>query len=81
LVTIVDLKLSQEYGLDELKIGLCYLPFGLGAMVGSIVGGRVTDKLTHKYKCTEGGLLASIIGIIAMQPGVLVTTILNFSHI
>ena len=41
-------------------------------MVGSIVGGRVTDKLSHKYKCTEGGLLASIIGILAMQPGLLV---------
>ena len=41
-------------------------------MAGSLIGGRVTDKFNHKYKCTEGGLLAAIIGILAMQPGLLV---------
>ncbi|KAI9373517.1 major facilitator superfamily domain-containing protein [Aspergillus egyptiacus] len=31
------------YGLDDLQIGLCYLSFGLGATVASVVTGKILD--------------------------------------
>lgn len=31
------------YGLDDLQIGLCYVPFGLGATIASIVNGKFLD--------------------------------------
>lgn len=31
------------YGLDDLQIGLCYIPFGLGASIASIVNGKLLD--------------------------------------
>ncbi|KAL5338155.1 major facilitator superfamily domain-containing protein [Aspergillus crustosus] len=34
---------SDLYGLDDLQIGLCYIPFGLGATVASIATGKVMD--------------------------------------
>ncbi|KAL4926197.1 major facilitator superfamily domain-containing protein [Aspergillus undulatus] len=34
---------SDLYGLDDLQIGLCYLPFGLGATVASIATGKMLD--------------------------------------
>ncbi|KAL3471492.1 major facilitator superfamily domain-containing protein [Aspergillus californicus] len=34
---------SDLYGLDDLQIGLCYIPFGLGATVASIITGKVLD--------------------------------------
>jgi multidrug resistance protein len=34
---------NELYGLDDLQIGLCYIPFGLGATIASIVNGKVLD--------------------------------------
>ncbi|KAJ5825101.1 hypothetical protein N7447_007441 [Penicillium robsamsonii] len=34
---------NELYGLDDLQIGLCYIPFGLGATVASIVNGKFLD--------------------------------------
>ncbi|OGM40837.1 putative MFS transporter [Aspergillus bombycis] len=31
------------YGLNELQIGLCYIPFGLGATIASILSGKILD--------------------------------------
>ncbi|KAJ6172531.1 hypothetical protein N7470_001598 [Penicillium chermesinum] len=31
------------YGLDDLQVGLCYIPFGLGASVASILNGKLLD--------------------------------------
>lgn len=31
------------YGLDDLQIGLCYIPFGLGATIASILNGKFLD--------------------------------------
>ncbi|KAI8142214.1 major facilitator superfamily domain-containing protein [Fennellomyces sp. T-0311] len=35
------------YGLNELQVGLCYLPYGLGSIIGSTLGGRI---LNHDFK-------------------------------
>jgi MFS family permease len=34
---------NELYGLDDLQIGLCYIPFGLGASVASILNGKLLD--------------------------------------
>ncbi|KAL2831409.1 major facilitator superfamily domain-containing protein [Aspergillus cavernicola] len=34
---------NDLYGLDDLQIGLCYIPFGLGATVAAIVTGKLLD--------------------------------------
>lgn len=34
---------NELYGLNDLQIGLCYIPFGLGATVASIATGKVLD--------------------------------------
>lgn len=35
---------QQQYGLDTGTTGLCYLPLAGGAMVGCVLGGRVSDQ-------------------------------------
>ncbi|KAL4882112.1 major facilitator superfamily domain-containing protein [Aspergillus karnatakaensis] len=34
---------NDLYGLDDLQIGLCYIPFGLGATVASVATGKILD--------------------------------------
>lgn len=34
---------NELYGLNDLEIGLCYIPFGLGATVASIATGKMLD--------------------------------------
>jgi multidrug resistance protein len=34
---------NELYGLDDLQIGLCYIPFGLGASIASILNGKFLD--------------------------------------
>ncbi|KAJ5373163.1 Kynureninase [Penicillium concentricum] len=34
---------NELYGLDDLQVGLCYIPFGLGATIASIVNGKFLD--------------------------------------
>lgn len=34
---------NDLYGLDDLQIGLCYIPFGLGATIASIINGKLLD--------------------------------------
>ncbi|KAJ5362939.1 hypothetical protein N7541_003783 [Penicillium brevicompactum] len=38
---------NDIYGLNDLQIGLCYIPFGLGATIASIVNGKFLD---HNYR-------------------------------
>lgn len=33
----------EQYGLNDLQIGLCYLPFGIGASLASIINGKFLD--------------------------------------
>ncbi|KAJ5172605.1 hypothetical protein N7492_005198 [Penicillium capsulatum] len=34
---------NELYGLNDLQIGLCYIPFGLGASIASIMNGKLLD--------------------------------------
>lgn len=34
---------NELYGLDDLQVGLCYIPFGVGASIASFLNGRFLD--------------------------------------
>lgn len=34
---------NELYGLDDLQVGLCFIPFGLGATIASVVNGKLLD--------------------------------------
>ncbi|KAF3903797.1 hypothetical protein AA313_de0202487 [Arthrobotrys entomopaga] len=38
---------SQIYGYNELQVGLCFLAFGTGGILGSIVNGKLVDRDFH----------------------------------
>lgn len=38
---------QDQYGLSETNVGLCYLAFGIGAILGSLAGGYILD---HDYR-------------------------------
>ncbi|KAJ9060991.1 hypothetical protein DSO57_1025065 [Entomophthora muscae] len=42
--------LKAIYSLTSSQIGLCYIPQGLGNILGSIIGGRVSDAVVSHYK-------------------------------
>ncbi|KAI7854747.1 major facilitator superfamily domain-containing protein [Circinella umbellata] len=43
-MTTTPTHFSRIYGLDQLQVGLCYLPFGFGCIVGSTVGGKILNR-------------------------------------
>ncbi|KAG1055827.1 hypothetical protein G6F43_002235 [Rhizopus delemar] len=43
--TIFTRVYSNQYHLDTGIVGICYLPFAVGAMLGGILGGRFSDRV------------------------------------
>lgn len=42
-LTSLSNELSKYYGYSIMQIGLCYLPAGIGGLIGSFISGRVMD--------------------------------------
>lgn len=36
---------TQQYGLESGIVGVCYLPYAIGSMIGGVSGGRLSDKI------------------------------------
>ncbi|KZT12153.1 MFS general substrate transporter [Laetiporus sulphureus 93-53] len=53
-----SLTLANEYHYDALKIGLVLLAFGIGMLLGSLLGGRYSDHVLAKLKAKNGGISA-----------------------
>ena len=47
-------QLAQRYGFDSLKIGLCYLPIGLGSLSSRWTVGRILDWNFHRIADQHG---------------------------
>ncbi|KAG2171781.1 hypothetical protein INT43_008161 [Umbelopsis isabellina] len=62
---------TQLYNYNDLIIGLCYLPFGLGLMVGSIGSGRWSDWLLARKKRLTNGPVPHEYRLIATFPSVI----------
>ncbi|KAH9912334.1 MFS general substrate transporter [Epithele typhae] len=47
--------LAEKYGYNALQIGLVLLTFGVGSLMGSILGGRYSDRVLRKLVAKNGG--------------------------
>ncbi len=63
IITMLPGYLDDGYGLEPYQIGLAMIPFGLGSMTGTILGGRAADRVGRK--------LASIRSAFLLVPAVL----------
>lgn len=45
---------NELYGLDDLQVGLCYIPFGVGASLASILNGRLLDRNYRRIAVKTG---------------------------
>ncbi|CAO3679552.1 unnamed protein product [Rhizopus stolonifer] len=48
--TILNRVYANQYGLSSGLVGLCYLPMALGAMIGGVLGGKISDKIYTRSK-------------------------------
>ncbi|OJJ50237.1 hypothetical protein ASPZODRAFT_128863 [Penicilliopsis zonata CBS 506.65] len=49
-LTVLSSVLADDYGLNNVQIGLCYLPQGIGCMVIGVLGGRFQDWYFQREK-------------------------------
>ncbi|WWC87498.1 uncharacterized protein L201_002388 [Kwoniella dendrophila CBS 6074] len=54
-LTLYSTVLKDKYGLSELKIGLCYLPSGVGTIISTQLNGRQLDYYFRKEEKRVGG--------------------------
>ena len=47
--------LGNHYNYDALKIGLVLLSYGVGCTLGSVLGGRWSDKVLRRLTSANGG--------------------------
>jgi len=78
---VMPVIFAQTYGLNVLLIGVCYLPFGAGAMTGSHAGGKVAQYFGKRYGVPEAELLATLIGCFIMIVSILVFAWALYSHL
>ncbi|KAI8326030.1 MFS general substrate transporter, partial [Martensiomyces pterosporus] len=63
------LTFENIYGLSQGTSGLCFLPVGVGNIVGSVCGGRLIDLiLRRRRRATEAALEAAGSGVRAKPP-------------
>ncbi|KAL4249199.1 MFS transporter superfamily protein [Abortiporus biennis] len=48
--------LSDKYGYNALQIGLVLLAYGIGSILGSVLGGRWSDRVFNRLKAQNGGV-------------------------
>lgn len=48
ILTLMPGYLDEEHGLEPFQIGLVMIPFGLGSMSGTLIGGRAADRIGRK---------------------------------
>jgi len=53
--------LQAAYNQPTLTVGLCYLPFGVGLVIGAVVGGRSADRMRRRGGTAEHRLLPSLL--------------------
>ena len=55
VVSSMPTLIHKYYGYDDLKIGLCFIPIGVGSMCGSMVNGKFQDR-NFRRLCAKHGL-------------------------
>lgn len=66
VVPFMTMYLTQQLGISISKAGLVMSLFGAGAIIGALIGGRLTDKVGHYYiqiiTLSGGGVMFIILG-------------------
>ncbi|EED24402.1 MFS transporter, putative [Talaromyces stipitatus ATCC 10500] len=55
MMTSLPSLFPEYYGLDELQVGLCFLPFGISTAIGAVINGKFLD-LNYKRLARKLGM-------------------------
>ncbi|ELR17551.1 transporter, major facilitator family protein [Acanthamoeba castellanii str. Neff] len=71
ILFIFPIQMNNLYGLNDFEIGLAYVPFGLGTVLGTLLGGKAAD-LCFRYKGLGGRLVPALLGALGMIAALMV---------
>ncbi|CAF1229321.1 unnamed protein product [Didymodactylos carnosus] len=73
LIALPDQLSSKPYNLNEAIIGFCYIPSGIGLLIGSALGGSLADRAGRYYsgKIPESRLIPASFGAFFVPVGLL----------
>lgn len=71
VMTEFPVLLAAEYGFTADIIGVCFLPTGVGLMLGSIVGGKAADICARWYIAQESRMILGTVGTFVTPIGLL----------
>ena len=78
VVPFMTMYMTQHIGVSIAKAGFVMSMFGLGAIIGALIGGRLTDSIGYYYVqlCTllGGGIMFMILGQLRSYPAICVGT-------
>lgn len=64
-VTLAPFLGTRVHGLTELGLGFLFVPFGVGALFGTVIGGRMTDRL-GTWPTVRVGVLGTLATMVAV---------------
>lgn len=72
-LTVLPLYLAEApYNLSPDVIGLCYLPVGVGMLIGSVIGGEAADRSAAAYRQLPDGRMTYLLAALwTVPPGLL----------
>jgi MFS family permease len=72
-LTVLPLYLADSpYNLSPDVIGLCYLPVGVGMLIGSVIGGEAADRSAAAYSQLPDGRMTYLLAALwTVPPGLL----------
>jgi MFS family permease len=53
----METDLSEPYNYNALYVGIIILSFGVGSIVGSVIGGKLSDVVLRRLKKANGGIM------------------------
>lgn len=78
VVPFMTMYLTQHLEVSISKAGFVMSLFGIGAIVGALIGGRLTDKLGHHYiqliTLAGGGIMFIVLGQMHSYPAICICT-------
>eukprot|EP01114_Cavostelium_apophysatum_P002034 TRINITY_DN11778_c0_g1_i1.p1 TRINITY_DN11778_c0_g1~~TRINITY_DN11778_c0_g1_i1.p1 ORF type:complete len:486 (+),score=102.86 TRINITY_DN11778_c0_g1_i1:413-1870(+) len=72
LANLLPIEYVGTHGLTTLQSGLCFLPFGVSCIIGSILGGQFSDRIIKRTKLLESQLIGSLIGFSLVLIGAMI---------
>ncbi|MEO6290182.1 MAG: MFS transporter [Ginsengibacter sp.] len=78
VVPFMTMYLTQQYGVSIAKAGLVMSLFGLGAIVGALIGGKLIDSIGYYYvqvaALIGGGIMFIVLGLMHSYLSICITT-------